>query len=294
MHEDAALVSGQNPKQQTDKPGFARTFADLRPRIISGVTLGVLGLALISAGPKPFGLLVLVVALLMSWEWARIVRGRRLDISFLIHAIAACAGTVLAAVNHPLIGVLALLVGAITLLPLNIGKEARLSAFGVLYVGLPAIILIWLRASEPYGFIAVLYLLTIVCVADTAAFLAGRTIGGFKLWPSISPNKTWSGAVAAVAAGGAAGALLAVLSCGTNWVYALPVALALGLVSQLGDLAESALKRGFNVKDASDLIPGHGGFMDRMDGIVAVAMAAGLLAILINPSKPSQALMLGF
>jgi phosphatidate cytidylyltransferase len=118
-------------------------------------------------------------------------------------------------------------------------------------------------------------------------------VGGVRLWPSISPNKTWAGLLSAILAAGIVGATFAQTVTGAQLAYAVPIALALGLVSQMGDLAESALKRGHGVKDASDLIPGHGGFLDRMDGLVAVATAAGLMTLLLNANAPSHALLFG-
>jgi len=285
MHEDAAA--------RRRPGGPVGRFRDLRPRIISGLILSLLALGLTLAGPRPFTLLVLVVVLLMSWEWGRVVRGRKLDVSFLFHAATACAGTVLAGVGHPLLGVIIVIAGAMALIALTWGKTGRLSAFGVLYVGLPAIALVWLRGDPAFGFLAVLYVFLIVSAADTAAFVGGRLMGGAKLWPSISPNKTWAGLISAVVAAGCVGLAFAALVTNAAIGFAVLVALGLGLVSQLGDLAESALKRGHGVKDASDLIPGHGGFMDRMDGLVAVAVAGGLLALLVNAKAPSHALLFG-
>jgi len=158
---------------------------------------------------------------------------------------------------------------------------------------LPAISLLWLRASEPYGFAAVLFIFAVVWCSDIAAFAAGRLVGGPKLWPRISPNKTWSGLIAGVAAGAIAAVVIVSLVADTSLWRPAIVGLGLSLIAQGGDLSESALKRLFGRKDASDLIPGHGGFMDRMDSIVAVAIAAGLFALIVDPRAPAQALVFG-
>jgi phosphatidate cytidylyltransferase len=210
-----------------------------------------------------------------------------------VHAVAVAAGIVLAAAGYAALGLAALFIAAIILVPLYMGRGARLSALGVFYVGLPAIALLWMRGDEPYGFTAVLFIFAVVWGSDTAAYAAGRTIGGPKLWPRVSPNKTWAGFIGALAAGAASGAIFAALVGDADAVRLVLLGIGLAAVAQAGDLAESALKRLFHLKDASDLIPGHGGFMDRMDSLVAAATAAALLALLIDAHAPARALMLG-
>jgi len=267
--------------------------ANLRLRIISGSVLAALAFVVAYAGPLPFAAFVLVIALFVSWEWGRMVRGVSADLAFFIHAIAVAAAIALAAAGYAALGAAALVTAAIILVPLVFGHGARLSALGVFYVGLPAISLLWLRASEPYGFAAVLFIFAVVWCSDIAAFAAGRLVGGPKLWPRISPNKTWSGLIAGVAAGAIAAVVIVSLVADTSLWRPAIVGLGLSLIAQGGDLSESALKRLFGRKDASDLIPGHGGFMDRMDSIVAVAIAAGLFALIVDPRAPAQALVFG-
>ena len=113
------------------------------------------------------------------------------------------------------------------------------------------------------------------------------------MWPRVSPNKTWAGLAGALTAGAVAAAIFAVLEPEVEPLRLILLGVALALVAQAGDLAESALKRLFKLKDASDLIPGHGGFMDRMDSIVAAAVAAALLALAIDPHAPARALLFG-
>jgi phosphatidate cytidylyltransferase len=165
-----------------------------------------------------------------------------------------------------------------------------LSAAGVLYVGLPALALVWLRAAEPYGLQAVLFILTIVWTTDTLAYFGGRAIGGAKLMPSVSPNKTWAGLASGVAGSACTGAIFAAI-LGAPWPALAGTAAMLALVAQAGDLAESALKRRFGVKDASGLIPGHGGMLDRVDGIVFAAVAAAIVGLLVNAQVPARALL---
>lgn len=266
---------------------------NLKLRILSGAAMAAIAFLLAYAGPLPFALLILACAVVISWEWGRLVRGVTFDLGFYVHAIAVTAAIALAAAGYAALAVAMLIIAAITLIPLYVGRGARLSALGVFYVGLPAVALLWLRSDEPFGFTAVLFVFAVVWGSDTAAYAAGRAIGGPKLWPRVSPNKTWAGLLGALAAGAAAAAVFAALEPEASTVRLLLLGVGLAFVAQAGDLAESALKRLFNLKDASDLIPGHGGFMDRMDSIVAAAVAAALLALAIDPHAPARALLFG-
>ena len=115
---------------------------------------------------------------MISWEWGRLVRGATFDLGFFVHAIAVTAAIVLAAAGYAALAVAVLAIAAITLIPLYVGRGARLSALGVFYVGLPAVALLWLRSDEPFGFTAVLFVFAVVWSSDTAAYAAGRGIGG--------------------------------------------------------------------------------------------------------------------
>ena len=265
---------------------------NLKSRIVAGTVLAAIALCLAYAGPLPFAALVLVVGLFVSWEWGRMVRGVSTDLAFFVHAIAVVAAVVLATAGYAALGVAVVVIAAIILIPLVFGRGARLSALGVFYVGLPSVSLLWLRLDEPHGFLAILLIFAVVWSSDIAAFAAGRLIGGPKLWPRISPNKTWAGLMGAAAAGVVAGGIFAQVLNASSPRLVL-TGLGLGLVAQAGDLGESALKRLFGIKDASDLIPGHGGFMDRMDSIVAAAVAAALIALAVDAHAPARALLFG-
>ncbi len=146
-------------------------------------------------------------------------------------------------------------------------------ATGALYILPACATLLWLRADPTVGLGNVLFVLLIVWASDIGAYLVGRLVGGARLAPAISPGKTWSGAVGGLAAAGLVGLAAAAHP------RAILVAIGLGVLSQAGDLLESALKRHFGVKDSGFLIPGHGGLFDRLDGLLAAAPAAGLLAV---------------
>jgi len=268
----------------------SRAKSDLGKRILFGVLMAAVALGLLWISPQTFGLLILLVSLVMVWEWGRVVRGTDQDITMLVHGVAVTAAIGLAAIGYAALGAFAILIGAIIVGLLQFGGRSVLSSLGVLYTGVPAVALLWLRSQEPNGLYAVLFLLIVVWATDTLAYVAGRMIGGPKLAPSISPKKTWAGFIAGVGAATLAGWLFA------TWMGAPALTLAvlacvLAIISQFGDLAESSLKRRFAIKDSSHLIPGHGGFLDRLDSLVPVAVAASLFAFFMSPENPAEALL---
>lgn len=284
-------MNGQEPSIASDDAPRKKTSSDLKPRLIAGAVMAIVALALAYAGPKPFALLILAVALIMCWEWGRVVRGEEYGAALLVHAVTVLAAGVLAAAGRPGYGVLVIALGVLVLAALPLWPRRLMSAVGVLYVGLPAIAMLWLRGDEPLGLLAVLLIFVIVWGSDIGAFAAGRSIGGPKLWPRVSPKKTWSGFIGGLTAGLVGGALFALLVPGASSATLGLTGLALALVAQAGDLAESALKRGFGVKDSSAIIPGHGGVMDRADSTVAVSVVVAILALIVNPASPARALL---
>ncbi len=267
---------------------------ELQMRIASGAVVAAVALLAVWAGPMPFAVLVFAVAAVMSWEWGRIVRQEGFDVPGVLHIASVGAAALLSGLGMAGLGVAAVAIGAIAVSALLFGGgQAKLSSLGVLYTGLPVVALVWLRSDASLGLLAVVFVLLAVAVTDIAAYATGRTVGGPKLAPRISPGKTWSGLAGGVIAAAIAGGLLGLLTQRGNPGWMAFLALLLALIAQAGDLAESALKRSYGLKDASDLIPGHGGFMDRMDGIVAAATAAALIALMIDAYAPARALLHG-
>lgn len=268
---------------------------DLRKRIASGLVIGVVALLMTYLSPILFSILMFAVAAAMSWEWGRMVRQPAMpDTAMIVHILTVLLAAVLSATDMAGLAIAATVAGAIAVAALMFGVgNAQLSGAGVLYTGLPVVALAWLRGDEPLGFLATLFVLLSVVVTDVAAYASGRTLGGPKLWPEVSPNKTWSGLIGGVLAAGIAGALLAWLSGTGSAGWLAGLGLILGLVAQGGDLLESALKRHFGLKDSGDLIPGHGGVMDRMDGIVTASVVAALVAFAIDAYAPARALLYG-
>ena len=152
-------------------------------------------------------------------------------------------------------------------------------AAGFLYAAAAEVASVLVRLDPVKGFAALMFVLLIVWVTDSGGYFAGRGIGGPKLWPKVSPKKTWAGAAGGFAASLAVAVAFAAFGLG-NAGPLLMLGAVLSVVSQLGDLFESAVKRRFGVKDSSHIIPGHGGLMDRLDGFVAAVVVAALFGFL--------------
>jgi len=252
--------------------------SDLATRLLVAIALIALAAVALWAGGLGFWLVIAPIGLLMIGEWADLHgasrQHRRLAQYALTVPLAIMAPGLAAGPGFLALGLVigaAFFVAAVT-------RRGALAA-GVLYVGLPVLALLALRAQEPAGLLYTFWAMALVWACDSGAYFAGRAIGGPKLAPQISPNKTWAGFVGGIAAAAVFAALLVV------W-FALPVSLAiatpgLAVFAQLGDLYESHLKRQAGVKDSGNLLPGHGGIMDRLDGLVAVAPIAALLVLLL-------------
>lgn len=254
---------------------------ELHKRVLSAVALAPPVLAAVWFGPPWFDVLICGVALLLAWEWARMA----LPVGVSERAVSACLGiTVAVAVVVFAIGradgaFAAVAIGSVLGYLLAPANRRLWVAAGALYIGLPLLAIVWLRSDPVLGRQTVIWILGVVWAADIGAYAAGRAIGGPKLAPAISPNKTWAGLFGAVTAAGAAGAAIA-WWMGTVGLFGLALASALlGLVSQGGDLLESGMKRRFKVKDSSNLIPGHGGVLDRVDALLAAAVAVAAVNI---------------
>lgn len=250
----------------------ANRWSDLRPRILSALAMVVVGAVAIWHGGVFAELAVLCTGLMM-WELARITRGPGYDASILLGMLAAA---VLALnVFVPLVWVVPLMV-----LPVLVGLIAPRRDAGV-FVAYALVImatgwaLVALRHSG--GLVPVMWLLAVVAASDVLGYFAGRTLGGPKFWPKVSPKKTWSGTIAGWLGAALVGA--GFWAAGQGPLALIWVSPLVALAGQMGDIAESAIKRRAGVKDSSNLIPGHGGLMDRFD---ALAFAA-ILTVLLLP-----------
>jgi phosphatidate cytidylyltransferase len=261
----------------------------LRLRVVSAVALVPLPIAAIWFGGAWLALLTALAAAVMAWEWGRLCRGGRGDASddrpVEIVLVAVVLTTVaLAAFGATGLAMAAALVGAglVFLAATRRGADMKpgWTALGALWVALPCISLLWLGRQEAGGRATLLWLLAVVWATDIGAYAVGRSLGGPRLAPRWSPRKTWTGfvggTICAALAGGATALMPGVSS-------AAPLVLAsagLAVIAQFGDLAESLAKRRFGVKDSSGLIPGHGGLLDRLDGLLAAVPAVALLTLI--------------
>ena len=260
--------------------GAFRVGPDLWPRVAAAVVMGLAALAVAWIGGIVFVAFWWIVSVVVLWEWQRIVDSGRLLERVAVGAALIAVAALLAMHNYAVFAMLAV-VAATAAVGFVAPPEKRVWAgAGALYAGALVVSLALLRASPAYGFAAILWLFAIVWGADVAAYFVGRRLGGPKLWPSVSPGKTWSGAIAGALVGAALGlALGLVLVPGEiriGPVFALGLAAA--VVSEFGDLFESGVKRHFGVKDSSRLIPGHGGLMDRVDSFTAAAIFVAVAA----------------
>jgi phosphatidate cytidylyltransferase len=251
---------------------------ELGKRIASGVVMAALAVGAVALGGWLFALFWAAAAVGVFWEWSAMATGgaaavRMAGVAALIAAaFMAGAGQIYAAS-------LALAAGAAAVAAACPQGRRGWGAAGVAYAGVLSIAPMALRRDPELGLLAILFLFAVVWSTDILGYFVGRAIGGARLAPHVSPKKTWSGAC-----GGALGAL----ACGVTLVYiagdaalvpAAGVALVLSIASQAGDLFESAVKRRFGVKDASHVIPGHGGLMDRLDGFIAASVVAALVGV---------------
>jgi phosphatidate cytidylyltransferase len=250
----------------TATPGPQGQWADLSTRVASAAVMVIVGAGEILLGGVWFQMLVVFVTAVMIWEIAHMIRPST-QVSGML--LAAGAASVLSGIMtagggwHLLLMLAAPVAGALVYRP-----HAALFAVFALYVQLGGWALVQFRESQ--GLTFVLWLLAVVIVTDIMGYFAGRTLGGPKFWPRVSPKKTWTGTTAGWFGAALTGwAFMAPLGLGP-WLIAVSVALA--LASQMGDIAESALKRHFGVKDSSTLIPGHGGVFDRFDALMGACV----------------------
>ena len=258
---------------------------DIGLRAASAIVLAPAAVLAIWAGGLWFLALMLLACSLLAVEWAMMSAARAWRVMAGAVAFGLVAGVVAAHAGQLSLALVMLVFGAVAaaLFARNRGQEALDAAYGVLYLGWPAVLLIWLRDVDTASGLAwTVSAFLIAWASDIMAYLVGSLVGGPKLWPRFSPNKTWSGFIGGLAAGTIAGAALGTfldMGLGPYWGAALGMSAALATMA--GDLWESALKRRYGVKDAGKLIPGHGGLLDRVDGLMfaVVVVACGRLIV---------------
>lgn len=271
------------PEIPAKKPFMGKRTRELMVRVASAFVLIPLVLGILWAGGAWFLTLISVGVALLCIEWGLMASpnaGARLAAALTISALAAVFTGYL---GHPVLSFLILLFGGLCtgLYGYRLGAGWMDAAYGVLYVGFPAIIIMWLRESNN-GLAWVMFAFLIAWASDSAAYVTGKLVGGPKLWRRFSPNKTWSGFAGGMIAGMMTAAALNDLThLFKHNTSPLIVGVVVSLATMAGDLWESALKRRFGVKDAGSLIPGHGGLMDRVDGLMFAIVALGGIRLLV-------------
>ena len=284
---------------RAERIGSRRRFASsLKLRILSSLLLAPVAVGAVWFGWPFLPILTAAAGAVMAWEWARLCRmgrarpepgaaeqrgvaelgtsGPVLIIAVLIAVAAAATGGVLAALGLALAGTVVVFRSA----QREPGWEPAWLASGTLWIAVPCVLLLWLARVDEAGRATLLWILAVVWATDIGAYAFGSQIGGPRLAPRWSPGKTWAGLIGGTGCAALAGWGTARL-LDISWVLPLVlVSAGLAIIGQFGDLLESAAKRRFGVKDSSDLIPGHGGLLDRLDGFLAVVSAVALLSLI--------------
>lgn len=272
-------MAGFDPATTSPAGTSTPTTRNLLLRVASASILAPLAIAAAYWGDWPFVAFWTLASLAVWWEWVRLVDAERSQATFVLGASALVLEALLAGsglLDKTVIIVLLALFGV----TVTATRHAKWIAGGMIYASVLLIAPLLIRADDQFGFMAILFLFAIVWSTDIGGYFGGRALGGPKLASAISPKKTWSGAIAGTLL--AVGATVAIARgvLGSSWMQVALVAVMLSAVSQAGDLFESALKRRFGAKDASGLIPGHGGVMDRLDGFIAAAALAAVIGVL--------------
>jgi phosphatidate cytidylyltransferase len=259
---------------------------ELLKRIASALVLMPVAIACLYYGKVAWLALVMGGSAAAAWEYARLIEGagtpRWLSWATLMGCVAAMSAMVLANVNFAL--------AAVVFCAASIYGPARKEglqrpfecAFGIPYVALTGIVMIGLRADAERGLWLLAYLFAAVWATDTFAYFGGRAIGGPKIWPAVSPKKTWAGLCSGVLGAALCCGLIARQGGASQPIVAVGFAMVLAVIAQAGDFYESHLKRRIGVKDSGSLIPGHGGMLDRIDGLLAAAPALGLFDVTLG------------
>lgn len=267
--------AGDSPSGQ---PAFAGR-SNLVLRIVSSLVLAPVAIAAAYFGGLVFIAFWTAAAILVLWEWDTLVCAHDRNAVLATGAFALAGVAVTLMFDRPGIAVMLVALGLFGLATLASRVRRHWCVAGLIYAAALLIAPVLLRGDPSFGLAAIVFLFVIVWLTDITAYFVGRAFGGPKLMPRVSPKKTWSGAIGGTLAGMIGGVIVAQQAGIGNLAAAGVVALVLSVISQAGDLAESAIKRQFSAKDSSQLIPGHGGLMDRLDGFVTAAAAGALAGI---------------
>ena len=267
-----------DPDKSTAAPAQGRAPSNLMLRVLAAAVLAPLAIAIAYAGGWLWALLVVGAACGLYVEWLLIVNDTQDRRAMLLGVVALLVAGLGIACGYAAFALAAAAAGTV-IVALASATQGAWNATGLLYAAAALLAAILVRFDPAMGFLALIFVLLVVWVTDIGGYVAGRGIGGPKLWPRVSPNKTWAGAIGGLVLSIAVAIVFALLGFG-KLTSSVALASLLSVVSQLGDLFESAVKRRFGVKDSSRIIPGHGGLLDRLDGFVAAIVVAALIGVL--------------
>jgi phosphatidate cytidylyltransferase len=266
--------------------------SNLVTRILSSLVLAPVAIGTAYYGDIAFTAFWMVVAVCVIWEWDTLVCADDKRPVLTIGSVAIVGAALLLMIGRTLTPIALVFLSTLGVVTLASKAHRLWCVGGVVYAGALLIAPVLLRRDPAYGFAAIVMLFAVVWLTDSVAYFCGRAVGGPKLMPSVSPKKTWSGAIGGTLGGIAGGVAVASYAGIANLVAVGILALVLSIASQAGDLLESAIKRRFDAKDASGLIPGHGGVMDRVDGfVIAVVLATTIGIARGGVQAPAQGLL---
>jgi phosphatidate cytidylyltransferase len=285
------IVTGVDPAK-TSGAALLVERSNLMTRIASSLILAALAIGAAYLGGLAFIAFWTVAAFCVLWEWDTLVSPNEKNQVLTIGLAAIGGAGLLLALGRALSPIALILLGMLAAATLASRAHRGWHVGGLLYAGALLIAPVLLRRDSMLGFTALVFLFLTVWLSDIVAYFVGRTLGGPKLMPGVSPNKTWSGAIGGTIGGVIGGVAVASYASIGNLMAIGVLALVLSIAAQAGDLFESAIKRRFNVKDAGRLIPGHGGVMDRVDGFLVAAIVAAAIGVARGGlDSPAQGLL---
>ncbi len=286
------IMPSRDPAMPLPETTSTPSARNLWLRIASALVLAPLAVGAAYLGAWPFTLFWLAAAVAVWWEWVGLIDPAGRQVVLTTGACVLILQAILIETDHSAIAVMVTALGIFAAIA-TAGRQSPLIAGGIVYASALLLAPVILRADPVYGLATIVMLFAVVWGTDIGGYFSGRAIGGPKLAPAISPKKTWSGAIGGTIVAIAAAIAVSIVFAIKNPVMIGVVALVLSIASQAGDLFESWLKRKFDVKDSSGLIPGHGGVMDRLDGFIFAAAVAALFGVLRGGLEaPGSALLI--
>jgi len=273
-----------------EETGSGMQMSNLQARVLTGILLGILMLGLAWVGGQLFTVFSIIIGGAVFYEWNRLIISLQSLFTQVCGWVCYVAVAGMMFFNFSAWSIFLVLLAGVSILILLSGRNAGWVAGGFVYSALLAVTLSLLRGNELSGFSAVCFLYAVVWGTDVGAYFCGRALGGPKLAPGLSPGKTWSGAIggALVGVSGGGGVALLMMNISPASFAGPALALLLSVISQIGDLGESWVKRYFHVKDSGNILPGHGGVMDRVDGLVTASVALYVTGAVIAGSDMSS------